>query len=147
MGWVRGTGDAERNRAIATDYLGVLEEGKTALVVSPTHREGEAVTASIRALRKERGQLIDERQFTRLVPLHLTEAERADPHAYAGGEVIQFVRNAKGHAAGSRLCVAEPGSVSTAQAIDAATSRESSHMCLLLIFALAPLSRRSPSPV
>jgi conjugative relaxase-like TrwC/TraI family protein len=112
LGWVRETGDAERNRAVASDYLGVLEEGKTALVVSPTHREGEAVTAAIRSLRKERQQLTDERTFTRLVPLNLTEAERADQHSYQGGEIIQFVRNAKGgHAAGSRLCVAEPGRV------------------------------------
>jgi conjugative relaxase-like TrwC/TraI family protein len=116
LGWVREVEDAERNRALATDYLSVLEEGKTALVVSPTHREGEAVTAAIRALRKDRRQLGEERAFTRLVPLNLTEAERADPHAYRGGEVVQFVRNAKGHAAGSRLTVAEPAAVPAAHA-------------------------------
>jgi ATP-dependent exoDNAse (exonuclease V) alpha subunit len=116
QGWVREVGDAERARAVAFDYLGVLEEGKSALVISPTHREGEAVTAAIRTARKERGQLNDERAFTRLVPLNMTEAERADPHAYAGGEVIRFVRHAKGHPAASRLVVTDPAAVPVALA-------------------------------
>lgn len=86
------------------------------LASEATHREGEAVTAAIHSVRKERGQLKEERQFTRLVPLNLTEAERADPHSYAGGEVIQFVQHAKGHPAASRLVVANPTAVPVALA-------------------------------
>ncbi|AWM40157.1 Multifunctional conjugation protein TraI [Gemmata obscuriglobus] len=110
LGWVREAGE-DRNATIATDYMVATGGGQTALVVAPTHKEGEAVTAAIRERRKAAGQLGEERAFNRLVPLNLTEAERADRHAYRGGEVLQFVRGAKGHVAGSRLAVTEPEAV------------------------------------
>ena len=115
LGWVREAGE-ERSAMIAADYLAASDSGQTALVIAPTHKEGEAVTAAIRELRIARGELGEERTFERLVPLNRTEAERADRHAYRGGEVLQFVRNAKGHAAGSRLDVTDPEAVPVALA-------------------------------
>ena len=76
---------------------------KTALVVSPTHAEGEKVTAAIREELKQRGKLgADERKFTRLINQQWTEAQRGNPQSYRPGLVIQFHQNAPGFTRGQR---------------------------------------------
>ena len=94
LGWVR---QAESNQPLVADCLASLDEGKSVLVVAPTHVEGDELTAEIRdAHLQERGLVgKEERVFERLVPLGWTEAERADPAAYDGSEVIQFHRNSR----------------------------------------------------
>ena len=49
LGWVREVADEDRCRVLASDYVATVAAGKSALVVSPTHREGEKITADIRA--------------------------------------------------------------------------------------------------
>ena len=71
------------------------------LIVSPTHAEGDAITATLREMLKTKGQLVtengqakevgklhgEEHEFQALVPLHLTEAERSDASLYQPGMV------------------------------------------------------------
>jgi len=112
IGAITEASGTDRYRQIAADYAEVTASRKhgggfrTALVVSPTHREGEKVSAAIRNALKADGRLgKDERQFLSLRPLNLTEAQRGDRQAYIGGEVVQFVQNAKGYRRGERATV------------------------------------------
>ncbi|MCA9094992.1 MAG: relaxase domain-containing protein, partial [Planctomycetaceae bacterium] len=107
LGWVREVADGEREQQLAADYVAAVTTGKTALVVSPTHAEGERITAEIRRSLQERGKLgSDERTFSVLQNSHLTEAERGDLLSYQPGDVLQFHQNAKGFSRGERIRVA-----------------------------------------
>jgi conjugative relaxase-like TrwC/TraI family protein len=112
MGAITEAAGEDRYSQIAADYADVTAERKadgnfkTALVVSPTHKEGEKVTGAIREELKAEGRLGQiERQFLSLRPLNLTEAQRTDKGAYHGGEIAQFVQNAKGFRRGERVKV------------------------------------------
>jgi conjugative relaxase-like TrwC/TraI family protein len=106
LGWIRELPQAERYRQLATDFVETVAAGKTALVVSPTHAEGDRITAEIRQRLKEAGTLKSgEREFCTLESAGLTTAERADAVNYAAGDVLVFHQNAKGIEAGSRLIV------------------------------------------
>lgn len=121
LGWVREVPDADRYRLLATDYLDVTrperrkvgerwaEVEPSCLVVCPTHAEGAKVTAAIRDALRAEGRLGEEREFLQLTPLQWTEAQRADPHAYAGGEVLQFSAPAPGVRRGGRVRVSADG--------------------------------------
>ncbi len=112
MGAIIETPDGDRYRQIAEAYATAIAEHrqdgafKSALVVSPTHKEADRVTDAIRSSLKEAGKLAAvEREFTALGPLNLTEAERADFANYRPGEVIRFHQNAKGFTRGERVTV------------------------------------------
>src|SRR5262249_2945658 len=80
--------------------------GKSALVVSPTHHEGEEVTAQIReTLRRDQRIGKEERTFMRQRNLAWTKAERADAGNYRPGLIVQFHQNAKGFRRGERVTV------------------------------------------
>jgi conjugative relaxase-like TrwC/TraI family protein len=106
LGWLREIKDPEeRERQLVTDYLGVVHQPKgkagrkTALVVSPTHAEGERVTAAIRSALRQKGKIEgEEHELQRLVKVELSEAEKGDAlrYVHAAGEVVQFYQNAKG---------------------------------------------------
>ncbi|WP_161967473.1 MobF family relaxase [Fimbriiglobus ruber] len=99
LGWVKQGGD------IAGDYVSAIRDGKSVLVVSPTHAEGDQVTAVIRARLKQEGRLKgEEKTFDGLSPVHLTEAERSES-ANLEGRVAVFVRSAGTHKAGDRVGV------------------------------------------
>jgi hypothetical protein len=85
-----------------------VEDGKTALVVSPTHAEGARITHEIRRALKESGSIsAGERKFPVLHHKSLTEAERGDKVNYEPGDVLVFHQNAKGHTRGDWLAVEE----------------------------------------
>jgi conjugative relaxase-like TrwC/TraI family protein len=116
MGAIVETSDEDRYRRIAEGYAAAIAERKqggemkSALVVSPTHKEGDRVTDAIRNVLKASGKLSEsEREFTVLRPLNLTEAEREDFANYQPGEVIQFYQNAKGFKRGERVKVKSAG--------------------------------------
>ena len=108
LGWIREVGETDRYKALADDYVATVEEGKTALVVSPTHLEGEWITDEIRARLKQAGRLGEgERTFVALESANLTEAEKAEPLNYSPGDVLVYHQNAKGHRKGERVIVGD----------------------------------------
>jgi len=116
IGAIIETPGEARYRKVAADYAEVISQRKrggalkTALVVSPTHKEADRVTAAIRDVLKESGKLsANEREFTAMRPLNLTEAERTDAANYVPGEIVQFHQNAKGFKRGERVKVKSAG--------------------------------------
>lgn len=106
MGAVIEAKGQKRHDRLVGDYLQAVEDGKTALVIAPTHKEGDALTARIRAGLKERGKVAGEdRAFTGLDSLDWTEAQRRDAKLYASGQVVEFHQNVKGFARGERVTV------------------------------------------
>jgi len=107
---IESQGDG-RYRQIAADYADITSQRKgkkfkTALVISPTHVEGDKVTRAIRDELKAAGRLSDdERQFLSLRSLNLTEAQRSDAREYLPGTVVQFHQNAKGFRRSERVTV------------------------------------------
>ncbi len=87
----------ERLAALVSDYLRAVESRKTALVVSPTHKEANLVTAGIRAGLKERGLVgSDDKEVLRLVPCNYTNAQKQHFANYEPGQVVKFLQNTKG---------------------------------------------------
>ena len=107
LGFIREVADDERFRVMACDYVAAVESGKSALVVSPTHREGDRISAEIRRELKDRGRIAkDEHNVLRLAPLNFTTADKADDVSYTPGDVLEFHQNAKGYRKGQRLAAA-----------------------------------------
>jgi len=106
LGWVREVADDDRCRVLTSDYVATVAAGKSALVVSPTHREGKQITAEIRNELKKLGRLkTEERPVLQLLNANLTEAQRADDVNYHPGGVLEFHQNAKGFRKGRRVVV------------------------------------------
>jgi len=103
MGSIKDLGEHDPVR----EYIDTLKRGKTALMISPTHAQGEAITAKIRASLRDEGLLgKTDVEVMCLKPLHRTEAEKSDPRSFAPGQILQFTQNASGgFARGSRWTV------------------------------------------
>ncbi|TWT44940.1 Multifunctional conjugation protein TraI [Phycisphaerae bacterium RAS1] len=108
LGWIREVADEERDGALAAAYVETVTQGKSALVVSPTHAEGNRITAEIRSQLRKRGLIgSEERRFLELIPANLTLGERRDPVNYRQGDVLVFHQNSKGFRKGQRVLVGE----------------------------------------
>jgi ATP-dependent exoDNAse (exonuclease V) alpha subunit len=106
FGMLRELAGEDRHEALANDYVAAVNEGKSALVISPTHGEGERVTARIRNNLKEAGRLRgDERNFVQLKNLQWSEAQRSDMRNYRADLVVQFHQNVPGFGRGERVTV------------------------------------------
>ena len=106
LGMLRELAPEKRHEALAADYASAVKEGKSALVISPTHVEGERVTARIRERLKEVAKLgREDREFLQLKNLQWTEAQRGDAHNYQTGLVVQFHQNVPGFRRGERVTV------------------------------------------
>lgn len=106
LNWIKEVPEAERYKLLAADYVRSVGDGKTTLVVAPTHIEGEWITDEIRAKLKATGTLgTGEHRLATLESANLTEAERADPVNYSPGDVLVFHQNARGFKKGQRLTV------------------------------------------
>lgn len=107
LGWIREVGRDDRYRQMAADYVDAIKNGKTALVVSPTHAEGDRITREIRRELRAANKLGElERTFRVLESADLTEAQRGDAVNYAAGDVLVFHQNAKGYTRGDKVTVA-----------------------------------------
>jgi hypothetical protein len=111
--WVKEVPDEARNGQLAEAYLVAVAEKKkngehkTALVVSPTHAEGDRITRAIRTGLTAQGKLGKEHLINAWMPLHFTGPQKADATEYEPGYLVQFQQNAKGHVKGSRLIVGD----------------------------------------
>ncbi|HEY3863973.1 MAG TPA: MobF family relaxase [Verrucomicrobiae bacterium] len=108
LGAIKETSAASRYQQLAADYIQSVKDRKTALVVSPTHAEGERVTTEIRKELKGLKKLgPDERPLPQLNNLRWTEAQRADASQYQSGMVIQFHQNAPGFRRSEKVTVTD----------------------------------------
>lgn len=106
LGWIREIDDEHRYEALAADYVATIAAGKSALVVSPTHAEGDRVTDAIRVKLFATGRLRGEEVVIESLEAEsLTEAERRDAANYAAGDVLVYHRNGKHHERGERVVV------------------------------------------
>jgi conjugative relaxase-like TrwC/TraI family protein len=109
--WIREVADSDRYRVLADAYLAAVAEKKkngeykSALVVSPTHAEADRITVAIRDGLRAQEKLRKERMVEAWVPMHLTDAQKADATEYEPGQLVQFQQNAPGYKKGSRLIV------------------------------------------
>ena len=107
------------NAQLVSDYVEAVKRGKEALIIAPTHKQGEAVTEAVREQLKAAGLLHKtDKIVSRLVGMTWTEAEKQDGRNYQAGQVIQFTQNAKGFQRGSRWAVEEvtAGGITVTQA-------------------------------
>ncbi len=108
LGWIREVPDEERYKLLAHDYVAAINEGKSALVVSPTHAEARLVTSKIREeLRREKKLGAEERQFRVLQNANLTRVERGEAENYLPGDTLEYHQNAKGFRKGQRVVVGD----------------------------------------
>jgi len=106
LGSIREMDEGQAHKEIAWNYSNQIEQGSSALVVSPTHAEGARVTKCIREELKRRGIVKgDGETFDRLEDLRLTDGEKGKAHQYEKGNVVQFHQNISGFAAGARYTV------------------------------------------
>ncbi|WP_367389090.1 MobF family relaxase [Lewinella sp. LCG006] len=125
----------ERHERIASDYLRSIKapavrEGngkqvpRSAIVVSPTHAEGRAITTAIRTRLKEEGIVQgEERKLNVLRNLSFTEAEKQDHLNYQEGMRIKFHRNYQGFKAGGIYNVSSVDKDGTVMVADQATQK------------------------
>lgn len=113
LGWIKEVEGSDRDKQLASAYLEAVSEkkrggvAKSALVVSPTHAEGDRITKAIRAGLKAKGKLGEEHLVGAWIPAHLTDAQKTDATQYELGYLLQFHQNAAGYKKGSRLIVGE----------------------------------------
>jgi hypothetical protein len=111
LGWVNETPDEARPLLVAQDFMWAINAGKTALVVVPTHYEGERVAKCIREIMKKEGKLKDdEREVYQLKNLYWGEADKADQAMYEAGMIIRFTEDMPGVKRGERFEVCRLGS-------------------------------------
>jgi conjugative relaxase-like TrwC/TraI family protein len=84
------------------DYVQALKKGKSALVISPTHKQGEEVTDAIRTKLRQSGMIgKKELKAARLTNLNFTDAQKGDWRNFQENHVIQFNQNIPGAKRGS----------------------------------------------
>lgn len=89
--------DQERKQALADAYLESIAEKRSALIVSPSHAEGDEITQALRSRLKEAGHLKgEERIFNTKRALSFTESQKQDGFQYHKGQQISFHQNTKG---------------------------------------------------
>lgn len=90
------------NKELVEDYIKAIKDKKNALIISPTHQQGNEVTEAIRtALRKEKLLGKKEIKTNKLTNYNFTEAQKADWRNYQEGQIIQFNQNLKAVKRGS----------------------------------------------
>ena len=107
MGCVIEADGEARHDMLVADYLKAQEDGKSALIIAPTHAEGSKLTEAVRGALKEQGALTDEREFSTRRATNWTEAQKGDMRNYQAGMVVEFSRNAKGFTRGEKAVIAQ----------------------------------------
>jgi ATP-dependent exoDNAse (exonuclease V) alpha subunit len=101
MGAVREVAWLDRAEAVAQAYGAA--QGKSCLVVCPTHEEIERVTDAIRRRRRANGALGPGTQLTRYLSLNWSTAQKGDARNFQPGQVLGFHRAVKGIARNEAL--------------------------------------------
>lgn len=106
IGAIKAIDPLDPNNELVGDYIKAVKKGKTALVISPTHKQGDEVTSEIRKKLRQSG-MIGKKEITakKLTSLNMTEAEKGDWRNFTEGQVIQFNQNVPGIKRGSTWSV------------------------------------------
>lgn len=103
---ITGETASGRGAALATDFAKVIAKGQTALAVSPTWRESNAISSEIRTALRSKGILRgDDHSVEVLLPLHQTTAEREEVEASAPGNMLIFQRKSSLFSQGEKVTV------------------------------------------
>jgi ATP-dependent exoDNAse (exonuclease V) alpha subunit len=86
---IEATGE-ERHKLLVADYLKAQQEGKSALIVSPTNAEARRLTEELRVTLKQNGAIGQERPFTVRSAMKWSDAQKGDVRNYETGMVIDF---------------------------------------------------------
>jgi hypothetical protein len=90
------TDDGQLYQKAADAYLSATKQGKSALLVSPTWAEIEAVTEKVRETLKADGVVSpDEQMFSVFDSLSWTEAQKKNASQYEPGQRLRFVRKTR----------------------------------------------------
>ena len=126
MGWAQDYSP----KAVANDYLWALDGKMSVQAIAPTHAESNTINAAIRARLKQAGRVgAEEVTVTRLKPVSLTEAQKADALAI-DGLVAVFFRNKGTFKAGNRVAVTAENAGAVAKASSAAAMYEPGEIAL-----------------
>ena len=108
MNAIRTTDPLKPNEDLVKDYVKTLSKGKSALIISPTHKNGEEVTKAVR-IELRRAGLIGKKEVSvdRLVNTNMTVAQKADWRNFEPGQVVQFNQHTTGIKRGSIWSVNE----------------------------------------
>ena len=94
----------------AAAYLSATNEGRSALLISPTWVEIEAVTGKVRDVLRAAHQLRPEEQAVQVLDsFSWTRAQKTDPGFYQSGHHVRFVRSAGGFNKGEMAEVISTG--------------------------------------
>ena len=96
-------GPAEQNDHIRDAYLGIVESGESALVISQTRAEVREINNAIREQLRQRGVLGEESKVTALEQLDLTAAQKLDARHYPADCVLVFNRDVAGFKPGAQV--------------------------------------------
>jgi len=95
---------------LAESYTEATQRGEDVLVVSPTHKEGKAVTDDIRAALLAKGRLGTKARTCRtLKNLHLADAQKRLSSSYQRGEVLRFHSASSGFRSGDQATILGSG--------------------------------------
>jgi conjugative relaxase-like TrwC/TraI family protein len=109
MGSVIEASGQQRHAMLVRDYLQAQEWGKSALIIAPTHAEGDRLTSELRTALKERGAIGAEREFITRRSTGWTEAQKGDLRNFQPGMIVEFHQNAKGFTRGDKAVVGRDG--------------------------------------
>jgi ATP-dependent exoDNAse (exonuclease V) alpha subunit len=107
MGSVVEASGETRHGMLVADYLQAAQDGKSALIIAPTHAEGEKLTDELRTALKGRGSIGKEREFIARRSTGWTDAQKGDARNYEPGMVVEFHQNAKGFTRGDKAVIAK----------------------------------------
>lgn len=95
MGAIQQIPDRDKRLAtIAEDYARSIKAKRSAMIISPTNAEGDAIAQVVRErLRQEKILQGKERHFETLKSLSLTEAQKKDAINYDLGHLVRFSKN------------------------------------------------------
>ncbi|MBW4889202.1 relaxase domain-containing protein [Mucilaginibacter sp. HMF5004] len=94
IGAIKNVDPLNPNEELVSDYINTVKKGKSALIVSPTHQQGDAVTDIIRSKLKAAGVLgKKELKAAKFINTNMTEAQKTDWRNFEDGQIIQFNQN------------------------------------------------------
>ena len=105
MGSIVEAQGEERHAMLVGDYLKAADDGKSALIIAPTHKEGETLTGELRTALKERGAIGEEREFIARRSTGWTDAQKGDIRNYEPGMIVEFHQNGKAAQRGQKSFV------------------------------------------